>query len=416
MQNFLHIECPSCHTKYSVDKDEVQKPRIVKCVECGYQWLYEAKNEGAENHEASRNHFVGEESRESDDRGDFDYDLEDIHSDHKEHDDDIQNVKIDERQDHEEEIESKEKDLDDIFKELDDDHEVQEEKDRDVDFDDLFADLDDTKKVQEAKINKVIEEKDDFDDLFSDLDNIKNKKSVKDEEIEEEEEEEESEEYDENEVYDEDEEEDDGLDDNDERHDEKESHDSGKSEDNDHFEDKHDLLGGKEEENLEGHEDLEESEDGDEDNLTQRLIKYGAIGLLLLMLFGFLFSLGLNSYSALPRWMKSIFSVFGVKNIDGLEIVDLKPKIIINGENSFNIIVNGNIMNLSNSEKDIPEIQIIVYDKNNNEHSYLFHLDKRSLQSMEYQKFNYKIFAINFEPTKIEARLTHGIEKYVKYK
>ena len=114
--------------------------------------------------------------------------------------------------------------------------------------------------------------------------------------------------------------------------------------------------------------------------------------------------------------MKRILSFFGVKNIDGLQIIDLKPKIIMNSENSFNIIVNGSVANLSSHEKNIPEITIFIYDKNNNPHKYSFSIEKKSLKALEYQRFNYKIFAIDFEPKKIEMRLTNDMGKYVNYK
>ena len=78
--------------------------------------------------------------------------------------------------------------------------------------------------------------------------------------------------------------------------------------------------------------------------------------------------------------------------------------------------MNGSVANLSNHEKNIPEITILIYDKNNNPHKYSFSIEKKSLKALEYQRFNYKIFAIDFEPKKIEMRLTNDMGKYVNYK
>ena len=397
MSNFLHVECPSCHSKYSVDRDELTKPRKVKCIDCGYQWIYTVTNydKSIINSSENSNKLISESDREDDDRGDFDYNVEENKHTNK---------NIDDRQgeiDQEDTLsnldimdDEKNDDLDDLFSDLD------VIKNNKISKRDFISNIDikenhsdeNVENDKEAKItNQDIEENenDDLDDLFLDLDEVKNAQLIKENKKEKIEEKANKEEEDEDLDDDTTSEEDEDLDDDTTSEEDEESIDKISEEDDKYDEDR---------------------------NLIQKIIKYSAIGILIIILFVFIFSLGLNSYDVLPNNIKSILSTVGINNIDGLEIIDLKPKIIINRENSFNIIINGNIANLSNKKKEVPEIFIFIHDKHNNARKYSFRIEKKSLQPMEYQRFNYKIFAIDFEPIKVEVSLINDIGRYVLYK
>ena len=124
----------------------------------------------------------------------------------------------------------------------------------------------------------------------------------------------------------------------------------------------------------------------------------------------------MNLYNVLPKFMKSGLSIFGIKDLTGLQIINVKPRIIKTNEKSFNIIIDGVITNLSGNDKTLPPLTIYIEDNNGKKYEYVANLNKKSLKSIEYYKFNYKIFALEFEPRKIDISMVNGINKYIRYK
>ena len=119
-------------------------------------------------------------------------------------------------------------------------------------------------------------------------------------------------------------------------------------------------------------------------------------------------------YNKLPSVVKKSFNIIGIKNLEGLEIIELHPSIISRNDH-YNLIINFTVYNDADMERSLPLVKLEIYDDNDAVHSYWIDLNKNHLSPNEYYKFEYKILALDFDPAKIELRLNNGINKYVNY-
>jgi len=82
-ENYAKIQCPECNTEYAIPKEAVKKPIKVKCTNCGYTWRHKNNiNEPLDEEKISSlvngKNLIDQSQYADDDRGDFDYDEDDL--------------------------------------------------------------------------------------------------------------------------------------------------------------------------------------------------------------------------------------------------------------------------------------------------------------------------------------------------
>ena len=88
--------------------------------------------------------------------------------------------------------------------------------------------------------------------------------------------------------------------------------------------------------------------------------------------------------------VKKSFNIIGIKNLEGLEIIELHPSIISRNDH-YNLIINFTVYNDADMERSLPLVKLEIYDDNDAVHSYWIDLNKNHLSPNEYYKFEYKV-------------------------
>jgi hypothetical protein len=411
----IEIQCPECKAKYLLKAESVKQPKTLKCLTCGYSWLYKlpvVHDENASIPQVNQNNLINDADVEDDARGDFDYTEDDL-VESKDHDN---QEELDEERDDELHVEGGDEEQEEEFDEDDEGELEEEESDNSqeeveqsdlekmlLEMDnsgDLEEDEDDTKYLTSDREEDDSEDEDEESEEESEEDPLDD-----DEELEEEEEEEEEEELDNEEKKDEDEEKDDFLNSwlNKSKSGELDEGDEKKKESSSDS-----LLG-------EG-EDIDSLNQEEKESILSRIVNYGLMFGLPILMIGFLFSFSMNFYSKMPSFIQSSLKLIGVYNLEGLQIISVKPKIIVDSsQKSFNIMIDATIVNVSDSARKLPKVLLTIQGHNGEKAEYEIILDKKNIDSMEYYKFSYKVSSLNFEPVSVDLNLRSGINSYVKY-
>jgi hypothetical protein len=426
-ENEVIVVCPKCNVEYSVFERDLSRPRELKCAECGYSWLHNGIDSNKKNESSDlTNSKTSITDYEDDPRGDFDYpeeedsdtewllnkDSKDLLSSQTEETNNkdllAEFAKFDEI-DNEVEVETHKENSEEgsnsqatpLYLDLSNNKEEDNsslEEDKKDNLKDLFDELDDIDKEEDILIEAI---DNNITNIISDSishDNIKDNlvegNNVQKEEIIASTQEENS--TDINNNLEKPDEINMGLVKNDDLTEQKFSMEMDEIEDN--------------------YEDYNDEYDEEQQSLFSKVLNYGLIVVAPIVFIGFLLTTSLNFYNSMPNFVKYGLSIIGIQNLSGLRFINLKPHLVKTEDNGLNLVVEGTVANISDETRKAPKIQIKLFDKLGTEHEYETTLSKSSLKSMEYEKFTYRIFAIDFEPSKIDVSLINGINKYVKYR
>lgn len=412
------VICPKCNSEYSVFERDILRPRNVECAECGYSWLHNGINSDKQTEPdnlTQPKELISE--HEDDPRGDFDY---------PENEDLKDEWLLNKNQKDSPSFKSEELNREDLPKdlvEIDDEDEVEnyegtvkedtqaidlessKYKDKD-NLEDLFAELDDIDNEEDDIIVKESENdlvEDDFTNSFDDRElesDIKDIESSAEDSI--------------------------NKDDDITVNTQPENFTDIDVNDQENFDDinvtgnlieNDDLINSSMDINEFEEEDNDDyEEEYKEQSLFSKILNYALLIVAPIIFVGFLLTTTLNFYSLMPSFIKYSLSIIGIQNLSGLRFINLKPHLLQTEDNGLNLVIEGTVANVSDEIRAVPKIQIKLFDKSGIQHEYETSLSKSFLKSMEYEKFTYRIFAIDFEPLKIDVSLINGINKYVKYK